>query len=350
MRRWWASLTFRLIVASLAWTLGLVYIAHLVSVFMLFGPGTTLTRFGRHLVPSTLAALAIMFCGALIVRRVLSTFRRLRQGLIDVHHGREQTVRGEYMREVQPVVTALNQLLEHQDRRVRDALAKAGDLAHGLKTPLAVLTHEADRASAAGHRELAATLTQQIVRMQRYIDYHLAHARAAASGPTPGAHCRVVESVEGIVRTLHRLHAQRGIRIDVDVPPLLAVRVQREDLDEMLGNLLDNACKWAHTRIVVDATEAPGFVVITVEDDGEGIPVQMRDAVLQRGVRADEAAPGSGFGLAIVGDLAELYRGEIVLEDATIGGLRARLRLPQASPDHPDHSGTVQVGSAKLSR
>ena len=119
--------------------------------------------------------------------------------------------------EVQPLVSDLNALLDHRDRRVQEALAKAGDLAHGLKTPLAVLTHEADRAAAAGHRELSASLQQQIERMRRQIDYHLAHARAAASGATVGARAEVRASAEGLARTLERLHAERGLRIDVDV-------------------------------------------------------------------------------------------------------------------------------------
>jgi signal transduction histidine kinase len=106
------------------------------------------------------------------------------------------------------------------------------------------------------------------------------------------------------------------------------VRAQREDLDEMLGNLLDNACKWARSRVVLSAEANGAGVLITVDDDGPGIEPAMRQAVLQRGVRADQAAPGTGFGLAIVRDLAEVYGGSIALEQAPIGGLRARLRLP----------------------
>ena len=223
---------------------------------------------------------------------------------------------------------------------MRDAVAKAGDLAHGLKTPLAVLSHEAERAAAEGHHELAATLAEQVERMRRHIEYHLAHARAAASGATPGAHCSVAQSAGGIVRTLERLHAQRGMTIDVDVSASHVVRGQREDIDEMLGNLLDNACKWARFRVNVTSSQHAGRIIVTIDDDGPGIERGMRDAVLKRGVRADEAAPGSGFGLGIVRDLAELYGGSITLETSPLGGLRARLELPQASGDH---SAAVQV-------
>src|SRR6185295_11260540 len=127
-----------------------------------------------------------------------------------------------------------------------------------------------------------------------------------------------------------RLYADRHLSIDVRVDPSHAVRVQREDLDEMLGNLLDNACKWAKSRVVVESSNHSGRILITVDDDGPGLDPAMRDSVLQRGIRADEAAPGSGFGLAIVRDLAELYRGSIALDSSKLGGLRATLKLPSS--------------------
>ena len=131
------------------------------------------------------------------------------------------------------------------------AIAKAGDLAHGLKTPLAVLAREAEVADAQGHHDLAATMTQQVERMRRQIDYHLAHARAAASGATVGSRCSVSDSADALARTLLRLHADRGLTIDVEVPADHSVRGQREDLEEMLGNLLENACQWARSQVVV---------------------------------------------------------------------------------------------------
>jgi signal transduction histidine kinase len=130
---------------------------------------------------------------------------------------------------------------------------------------------------------------------------------------------------------LQRLHGERQLEINVNVAPEHLVRTQREDLDEMLGNLLDNACKWAKSRIDVSSSQENRFIVITVDDDGPGLERAMRQHVLQRGVRADEASPGSGLGLAIVRDLAEVYRGSIALEDCPLGGLRARLQLPNAT-------------------
>jgi signal transduction histidine kinase len=328
MKRMWSSFAVRLFVASLAWTAGLLYVTHLASVLILIGPQavTRVTRVSWTL----LLAIVLMVCGAMIVRRAFAGFNSLRQRLLDVYEGRSRVVTGQYVSEVQPIVSALNDLLDHQDRRVREALSKAGDLAHGLKTPLAVINQEAERAAAAGHLDLAATLAQQVERMRRHIDYHLVHARAAASGATPGASCSVAESAAGIVRTLERLNAHRGLRIAVDVPSTYLVRGQREDLDEMLGNLLDNACKWAQSRIAVGVSNGNGRIVINVDDDGPGIAREMREVVMRRGVRADEAAPGSGFGLAIVRDLAELYGGGIALEQSPMGGLRARLELPRA--------------------
>ena len=157
--------------------------------------------------------------------------------------------------------------------------------------------------------------------------YHLAHARAAASGADPSARCQVLTSVDGLVRTLHRLYAERRLQIDVNVAGEHTVRATRVDLDEMLGNLLDNACKWAASRVVVSSTAADGQVVIDVDDDGRGLEPSMREAVLQRGVRADEAAPGSGLGLGIVRDLVELHGGSIVLGQSPLGGVRATLSL-----------------------
>jgi signal transduction histidine kinase len=211
---------------------------------------------------------------------------------------------------------------------VQRAIAKAGDLAHGLKTPLAVLAHEAERARRAGHNDLASAISDQVDRMRRQMDYHLAHARAAAASTAVGTRTSLSQSVDALVRTLNRLHADRGIALESRVSSSHTAAVQREDLDEMIGNLLDNACKWAKSRVGIESSTRDGRVVIVVDDDGPGIPDEMKTAVLGRGVRADERAPGSGFGLAIVRDLAELYQGAIALERSPLGGLRTRLELP----------------------
>jgi len=319
------SLRSRLLLGSALGALGLLAISHLLSIALIHHyPIILRTSHGTML----LIALACLVAGLSQVRRGLSPIDQLRTRLSAVHDGRERRVEGRYPTEVQPLVNDLNALLDHRERVVTRALAKAGDLAHGLKTPLAVLAQEAERAAAAGHADLAATIGQQVERMRRQVDYHLAHARAYASGPTPGARCSVLDSAAGLARTLLRLHADRQLGIQVDIAADHFVRAEREDLDEMLGNLLDNACKWAMSSVAVASSIHEGSVVITVDDDGPGLAPALRDLVLQRGARADESAPGSGLGLAIVRDLAELYGGSISLDSSPAGGLRARLLLP----------------------
>jgi signal transduction histidine kinase len=322
---WLHSFRWRILLGTVLWTLGLIPLMHLfflaVHGQLRFMPGWGIEVF---LVFATLCILA----GIWQFRAGLLPFGRLRQQLAGLRDGSGDRIRGTYPTEVQPLVNDLNSLLEHRERIVRRALAKAGDLAHGLKTPLAVLAQEAEQFEASGQHEIASTISLQVDRMRRQVDYHLTQARAATPGNAPGARCPVLVSVEGLTRTLQKIYAARGLRIVVDVSSGHFIRGQREDLEEMLGNLLDNACKWAKSSVKIQSVAESGAVVLTVDDDGPGLPPAMRDQVLQRGVRADEAAPGSGLGLAIVCDLAQLYEGTITLDDSPMGGVRASLRLP----------------------
>src|SRR6202000_3252770 len=172
----------------------------------------------------------------------------LRQQLSRLQDGSGERIEGAYPTEVQPLVNDLNLLLEHRERIARRALAKAGDLAHGLKTPLAVVAQEAEQLEAAGQREIAATIGLQVERMRRQVDYQLMQGGASTAGNVASARCGVLVSVEGLVRTLEKLYAAGALKIEVDVSAAHVIRGQREDLDEMLGNLLDNACKWARSR------------------------------------------------------------------------------------------------------
>ena len=330
------SLRTSILVGAALWTIGLLAVwANAITFFSVAVHTVAVV----HMYPHSLGMIAIvaMMIGFLLVRSGLRPFEDLRGRLSAVRTGAAHQVEGTYPSEIQPLVRDLNALLDHQHHAVGRAVAKAGDLAHGLKTPLAILAQEAERAAAGGHVELASAIAEQVERMRRQIDYHLAHARAAASGAMPGAHCDVRVSAEGLSRTLQRLHAERGVAIDVQVPPDHAVRCRREDLDEMLGNLLDNGCKWARSRVTVSSTpvvaaaDQPPAIAIAVDDDGPGLAPALRETVLQRGVRADEAAPGSGIGLAIVRELAELHGGSIVLDGSPLGGVRAILRLPAAA-------------------
>jgi signal transduction histidine kinase len=325
------SLKARILFGATLWTIGHVMLVAVI--FLHVGGGSGFVTRVLHAAAQTSAATAViaglcMYLGFLQVRRGVSSINQLGNRLAAVHKGVDARVGGAYPAEVQPVVDELNALLDDRERRVARAVAKAGDLAHGLKTPLAVLADEARQVRAAGHVQLAAEIDQQIDRMRRQIDYQLARARSAASSASPGARASIDASAQGIARVLQRLHSERGILVEIDVPASHAFSGQREDLDEMLGNLLENGCKWARTRVRLTCSKAGEQVVILVDDDGPGIEPAMREAILQRGVRADEAAPGSGLGLAIVRDIAEIYRGSISLEASPMGGARARLSLP----------------------
>jgi signal transduction histidine kinase len=283
-----------------------------------------------HATLLSVIAAALLVIGLLQIRRGVSGVQRLRSAVTSLRKGEERRVEGSYPSEVQPLVDDLNALLEHREQTVARAGGRAADLAHGLKTPLALLAREADRAREAGQHELAAALSDEVEKMRRQVEYHLAQARAAASGATPGARCSIAESADALARTMQRLYAERQLDIRVTVPPDLVFRGGREDLDEMLGNLLDNACKWSASRVTLTAGRDGPHVRLVVEDDGSGLDPSMCEAVLQRGVRADEAAPGSGLGLAIVRDLADVYAGSIALDRSPLGGVRATLTLPAA--------------------
>jgi signal transduction histidine kinase len=331
------SLRGRLLVSSLLWTVGLLFVSAVPFTFLM--EQQSRVSVGLHLhrfLQSPVVILTAVFCmiaGLVVARTGLASVDAVRHRLNGLRAGRERRIEGAYPAEVQPLVDDLNALLDHREAVIQRAITKSGDLAHGLKTPLAILAQEAERARGEGQHTIAAAIEQQVDRMRRQVDYHLAHARAVASGAIAGTQSSLKDSADGLARALLRLHAGRGITVDVQIAEDVTIRAQREDLDEMLGNLMDNACKWARATVVVRTmTEASDRVTIVVDDDGAGIPPHMREAVLQRGVRADEAAPGSGLGLAIVSDLAELYGGSISLDASPLGGVRATLTLPRAQP------------------
>ena len=329
------SLRSRIVIGTLLWTVGLFAGVSFVLLHLVYWRPNWIAHIHwtlGHFVIIIAVAVATAIAGFWQIKKGLSALDQVRGRLSSVHRGEAERVTGSFPTEVQPLVDDLNALLDQRERLVQRAIAKAGDLAHGLKTPLAVLSQEAQRAERDGHAEFASSVGSQVERMRTQIDYHLAHARAAASGAAPGTRSVVKSSADALARTLIQLYSQRGIAIDVHVAPEHAVRCQREDLDEMLGNLLDNACKWARTRVTVtSANGATGVTLITVDDDGPGLAPAMRASVLQRGVRADEAVPGSGLGLAIVRDIAAVYGGSIELAESPTSGVSARLTLPSLS-------------------
>jgi signal transduction histidine kinase len=325
------SVKARIIIGAAFWSVGLLLLASVALVWAIESHPGAPRHVHRSLEgPWPLAfALAALVAGVYPVRSGLAGMDSLRKDLAELHAGRAHRLAGVYPSEVQPLANDLNALLDQRDRAVDQALARAGDLAHGLKTPLAVIAQEADAVAATGAVDPAEAIRSQVQRMRRQVDYQLARARAA-SGRDAWIRCDVTASIEGLVRTLRRLHASRALTFDVQLSPGLTVDGRAEDLDEMFGNLLDNACRFARSRIVVTSREDGESIVVAIDDDGPGLDPALRAAVIRRGVRADESAHGSGLGLAIVRDLTDLYRGALALDASPLGGLRAEVRLPRS--------------------
>jgi len=325
------SLRGRIVVGALLWSIGLfVLLNHVVSrAVAVLLPGIGPTTGVLFILTGSLFVLA----GLLLVGSALRRVDAVRRGVASLRSGEGKRMEGGGLAELEPLVGEMNALLDHRERVVRRALATAGDLAHGLKTPLAIVAQEAERLETTDESESAATIAEQVERMRRQVEVHLARARTSASGNPYGASVEVRPVAERLVRTLGRLYTDHRRSVVLDIPDSCAVRCETQDLEEMLGNILDNACKWARSEVTVSASDTPDGIVIVVDDDGPGIAPAMRDVVLQRGVRADETASGSGLGLAIVSDLVDLYGGSLALETAPRGGLRVQLVLPRKASE-----------------
>lgn len=328
------SFRTRLLIGSVLWTAGVVLVLSVLLVtFFATHPQPHVATF-THFIAVPLAVsgavgLASLVAGGLVIRSGLAAMEQLRRRLGDVHTGAARRLEGHFPTEVEPLVADLNALLDARDQRIARAGARAADLAHALKTPLAVLTRDADRADRLDVA-LASSIRHEVARMARQVDVHLSQARVSAAGSLAGLRTPVRRAADGLYRALGRLHADRALALEQAVSDDLMVRCAPDDLDEMLGNLLDNACKWARHVVRLTASRDQARVVIVVDDDGEGVEEAMRPRILQRGVRADERVPGSGLGLAIVHDLAESYDGTVALDRSPLGGLRVTLTLPAA--------------------
>ncbi|WP_332813148.1 sensor histidine kinase [Ramlibacter sp.] len=300
-------------------------------------------RFRGQLALSLLVLFALLLAASWIQVLVgLAPLRALREALEAVRGQRAQRLQGRFPAEVQPLVDEFNAVLAHNAAMVEQARKHAGNLAHAVKTPLAVLRQVGDRllsgagAAPAGEAaELGRLVHEQVDLAARHVDWHLARSRSAALARPGGRATRVEPVLQGLARVMARVHAQRGLHIEfAPVEPTLAFQGEEQDLQEILGNLLDNACKWARSGIHVRATSAGGAagrqLRIEVEDDGPGIDDAQRAQAARRGVRLDETLPGSGLGLAIVQDLVGLYGGTLDLQRGERGGLLAVLLLPAA--------------------
>ena len=280
----------------------------------------------RTLVRSfALLALGLIVLAALQTLYGLRPLRRVREEIARMRAGRTARVDAPMPVEVQPMVEELNALLAHNERQAEEARRHAGNLAHALKTPLTVIMN----AATANAADLSDTVCREARTMRRQVDHHLARARAVGRRGSAHSRAEVWPSLESVERAVGVLY--RHVRIDASGPRDLQVHVERQDLDEMLGNLVENAAKYGGGSVFVTVAAAAGFVEVLVEDDGGGIPEEERVRIFDRGVRLDTGKPGTGLGLAIVRDVAEIYGGSVTLEESEdLGGLLVRLRLPAA--------------------
>jgi signal transduction histidine kinase len=275
--------------------------------------------------------LGLGLIGAILVqvRIGLQPLRRVSEALARIRDGQARRLHGHFPTEIAPLAGELNSLIQHSEEVVARARTHVSNLAHFLKTPLAVLAAEADaHEKDVAAAPLAEMVKRQVFAMRRQVDHYLARARAAGSLDVLGNRTQVSAVMEDLARVIERIHVTRGIRIEATCADEIYFRGERQDLEEMLGNLIDNGCKWAKSRVRVVASQTPGRLVLTVEDDGPGLSAEQRTQVGERGERLDESIPGSGLGLAIVRDISKLYGGFLALDASPLGGLLARLELP----------------------
>jgi signal transduction histidine kinase len=282
----------------------------------------------RELRGTLIWSFAALGAGLLILAALQTVYglwplRRVRREVAAIRSGSDTRISTAFPAEIRPLTDEINQLLAHSEEQAEEARRHAGNLAHALKTPLTVITN----AATAKAPDLADTVCREAIVMRRQVDHHLARARAIGRRASAQARSTVWESVEAVQRAVDRLYEE--VTVDAAGKKDAQVRVERQDLDEMVGNLVENAAKYGGGRVFVTVEPSDGMVDILVEDDGRGIPEREREAIFDRGARLDTDKPGTGLGLAIVRDVAEIYGGRIALETSEdLGGLLARLSLP----------------------
>jgi len=292
------------------------------------------TRSFDYYLGGTFTALGIVLLLTTIfqVRFGLAPLKRISESIADIRSGRAERLEGQFPVEIDPLARETNALIDANREIVERARTHVGNLAHAIKTPLSVIFNEA---SAHGANPFADKVLEQADLMRDQVAHHLERARIAARVTIVGTVTEVAPAIEALQRTMEKIHRDRAIVIEVRADPKAKFRGERQDLEEMAGNLVDNACKWASSRVFIEVlVEKPAgpaaqpMLRIIVDDDGKGLSAAERAKVSHRGQRLDESKPGSGLGLSIVVELAALYGGNLSLADAPIGGLRAELVLP----------------------
>ena len=283
----------------------------------------------RELRSTLFWSFAVLGAGLLILAGLQTVYglwplRRVRREVGLIRSGEKTRISQEFPSEIRPLTEEINQLLAHSEAQAEEARRHAGNLAHALKTPLTVITN----AATAQTPDLADTVCREALVMRRQVDHHLARARAIGRRASAQARVVVWESLEAVQRALDRLY--EDVTVDIAGDREAQVRVERQDLDELIGNLVENAAKYGGGRVFVTVEPRGAMVDIMIEDDGPGILPADRGSLFSRGARLDTTGkPGTGLGLAIVRDVAEIYGGRITLEESEdLGGLLARLTLP----------------------
>jgi signal transduction histidine kinase len=287
-------------------------------------------RSTRNFIMTAVTLLALLILGLTLavyaqVRVGLRPLFELGRRIADVREGQAVSVEGVYPPEIAPLARELNSLISHNKSVVERAQTHVGNLAHALKTPIAVLRNEAAYAETTPSDVVA----RQTETMAEQVDHHLRRARAAARGQAIGVRTEMDPVIDGLVRTLPRIYRDKDLTIERAGLKGLVFRGHPRDFEDMVGNLMDNAAKWTKDRIdVVVRADDDGFCEVSISDNGPGLTAEEGKIALQRGARLDEATPGSGLGLSIVDDLANAYNGKFVLGRSELGGLQAVLRLP----------------------
>jgi len=278
---------------------------------------------------STLISSFVALGAGLLMLAALQAFyglwplRRVRREVVAIRSGRQTRIAEDFPQEIRPLIDEINQLLAHSEEQAEEARRHAGNLAHALKTPLTVITN----AATARSPDLSDTVCREALVMRRQVDHHLARARAIGRRASAHARSTVWQSLQAVQRAVEVLY--EDATVDIAGDQAAQVRVERQDLDEMLGNLVENSAKYGGGRVFVTVEPNDDNVDILVEDDGSGIPAAERETIFDRGARLDTGKPGTGLGLAIVRDVAVIYGGHVKLEESEdLGGLLARLSLP----------------------